>query len=278
MADDTTQRAAFNFLRTHLQTQELFTIEEFRDATGWEKPGTLKTYLVKQYKGIFEKVGDKYRVSETFRKFVTWRKFKQHVTQVRRVVTNYDPTSSEVMMYDFLMPLTNEAYLRTTLDALFFKDTIAARLKTIGAAELKRNLRQYANEEDARLYEAVLKFIEAHFAGYSIYHVDGRFRSGKLRTQDEVADLQKKGERYLIDETTAVARFIFPYADAEELNSVRYLFRILFVRSIIQLVNGEEQIWMLETGPENKVHIWAALGEDDAEQHEDDTEDSEADL
>jgi hypothetical protein len=278
MADDTTQRAAFNFLRVHLQTQELFTIEEFRDATGWEKPGTLETYLGKQYKGIFEKVGDKYRVSETFRKFVTWRKFKQHVTQVRRVVTNYDPTSSEVMMYDFLMPLTNEAYLRTTLDALFFKDTIAARLKTIGAAELKANLQQFADEEDDRLYDSVLKFIEGHFAGYSIYHVDGRFRSGKLRTQDEVADVQKKGERYLIDETTAVARFIFPYADAEELNSVRYLFRILFVRSIIQLVNGEEQIWMLETGPENKVHIWAALGEDDVEQDGDDTTDSEAEL
>lgn len=261
MADDTTQRAAFKFLLERLQSQTLFTKEEFRDATGWEKPGTLDTYLRKQYKGIFEKVGDRYRVSESFRKFVTWRKFKQHVTQVRRVVTNYDPSSSEVMIYDFLMPLTNEAHLRTTLDALFFKDTITARLQTIGIAELKANLPFDAQDDDDYL-EEVLDFIEDHFIGYSIFHVDGRFRSGDLRTQDQVARLLKKGERYLIDETTAVARFIFPYENADELSAVRYLFRILFVRSIIQLVNGEEQIWMIETGPQHKVHIWAALGED----------------
>lgn len=274
MADDTTQRAAFKFLRERLQSQELFTIEEFRNATGWEKPGTLNTYLRKQYKGLFEKVGDKFRVSESFRKFVTWRKFKQHVTQVRRVVTNYEPSSSEVMIYDFLMPLTNEAHLRTTLDALFFKDTILARLQTIGVPELTNNLPKPPSETDDAYLDEILKFIEGHFIGYSIFHVDGRFRSGKLRTQDDVAELQKKGERYLIDETTAVARFIFPYADAIELAAVRYLFRILFVRSIIQLVNGEEQVWMLETGPQNRVHIWAALGEDetdeDAEEEEED--------
>jgi hypothetical protein len=178
-------------------------------------------------------------------------------------------SSSEVMTYDFLMPLTNEAYLRTTLDALFFEDTILARLKTIGTAELKKNIKKFANFDDTAFYKSVLKFIEDHFAGYSIFHVDGRFRSGKLQSQDEVADVQKKGERYLIDETTAVTRFIFPYADAAELESIRYLFRVLFVRSIIQLVNGEEQIWMLETGPQNKVHIWAALGEDDTDEDED---------
>ncbi|MBI3401999.1 MAG: hypothetical protein HY048_11315 [Acidobacteria bacterium] len=58
MADDTTQRAAFQFLRQHLQSQEPFTIEEFITATGWDKPGTLNTYLRKQYKGLIEKVDD----------------------------------------------------------------------------------------------------------------------------------------------------------------------------------------------------------------------------
>lgn len=262
MASDSTQRAAFIFLRKHLHTGEHFTIEEFSDATGWQKPGTLKTYLSKQYKDLFEKVGEKYRVSEAFRKFITWPKFKLHVTQNRRVLKNYEPSSSEVMIYDFLMPLTNEAFLRTTLDALFFKDTIVARLSTIGTGELRTNLRQFANLDEESLYKSIFAFIESHFVGYSIFHVDGRFRSGKLRSQDEVAEIQKNGERYLIDETTAVARFIFPYQDNQELDSVRYLFRILFVRSIIQLVNGEDQIWMLETGPVNKVHIWA-LGDDE---------------
>lgn len=263
MADDTTQRAAHRFILEHLQSQEPFTIEEFRTATGWEKPGTLNTYLRKQYKGLFEKIGpDQYRVSEAFRKLVSWRKFKQHVTQVRRVVTNYEPSTSEAMIYDFLMPLTNEAHLRTTLDGLFYKDSLLARLKTIGASELRKNI-NLPDKSDEGYLASILAFIENHFIGYSIFHVDGRFRAGKLRTQDEVADIQKKGEKYLIDETTAVARFIFPYGDEKELDNIRYLFRILFVRSIIQLVNGEEQIWMIETGPRNRVHIWQALEEED---------------
>jgi hypothetical protein len=132
---------------------------------------------------------------------------------------------------------------------------------------LKTNLKLSDEPEEAYL-KRILAFIEDHFIGYSVFHVDGRFRSGNLRTQDEVATIQKRGEKYLIDETTAVARFIFPYKDIDELENIRYLFRILFVRSIIQLVNGEEQIWMLETGPQNRVHIWQALGEDDAAEAE----------
>ena len=119
MASDQTQRRAFKFLTEHLQSQEPFTREDFQAAAGWPKPGTFNTYMKKQFKGLLEPVGgNRYRVSEAFRPLVTWRKFKQHVTQVRRVVTNYTPVSSEVLIYDFLMPLTNEGHLRTTLDAL----------------------------------------------------------------------------------------------------------------------------------------------------------------
>ena len=57
MADDTTQRAAFTFLREHLQSQEPFTLQELMDATTWQEPGTINTYLRKQYKGLIEKVG-----------------------------------------------------------------------------------------------------------------------------------------------------------------------------------------------------------------------------
>ena len=57
MADDTTQRAAHRFLLEHLQSQEPFTKEDFSGATGWEKPGTVNTYLSKHYKGLIEKIG-----------------------------------------------------------------------------------------------------------------------------------------------------------------------------------------------------------------------------
>jgi hypothetical protein len=145
MADDTTQRAAFAFLREHLQSQEPFTLDEFIAATGWEKPGTFNTYLRKQYKGLIEKVDDThYRVTDAFWKFVTWRKFKAHVTQVRRVVTNYEPKTSRILIYDFLMPLTNEEHLRMTLDSLFYKDRVHARLRTIGVAQLSSRFPQTA--------------------------------------------------------------------------------------------------------------------------------------
>ncbi|MGH8523328.1 MAG: hypothetical protein ACREXY_03685 [Gammaproteobacteria bacterium] len=270
MADDTTQRAAFAFLREHLQTQDPFTLDEFRAATGWKKPGTLNPYLSKHYKGLIEPVsGTHYRVTDAFWKLITWRKFKGHVTQVRRVVTNYEPKRSKVLIYDFLMPLTNEEHLRMTLDSLFYKDRVRARLGTIGVAELAKKYPRQEAESEAIYFDRLLDFIKGHFVGYSIYHVDGRFRSDRLLTQDQAAALQKTGERYLIDETTAVTRFIFPYLDDQELSAIQHLFQVLFVRSIIQLVNGEEQIWMVQSGSAgNQLHIWEKLSEDAGEEEE----------
>jgi hypothetical protein len=30
----------------------------------------------------------------------------------------------------------------------------------------------------------------------------------------------------------------------------------LFVRAITEVVNGEDEIWMVETGLKNRLHIW----------------------
>lgn len=268
MADSTTQRAAFNFLREHLQSQETFSLQEFVQVTGWDKPGTINTYLRKHFKGIIEKVGeDKFRVTDAFWKLATWRKFKSHVTQVRRVVASYDPTSSKVLIYDFLMPLTNEEHLRMTLDSLFYKDRIFARLKTIGVAALSAKMPKAAGQSDDAYLQSVLDFFKDRLVGYSISHVSGRFRSGGLLTQEEASAQEKKGKRYLIDETTAVTRFIFPYSSDADLVAIKYLFQMLFIRSIIQLVNGEEQIWMLESGSGGShLHMWERLGADEDEE------------
>lgn len=259
MADDTTQRKAFRFLREHLQSQAPFALSEFAAATGWDKPGTLNTYVRKQYKGLIEEVGDgRLRVTDAFWKFVTWRKFKAHVTQVRRVVATYEPKTSKVLIYDFLMPLTNEEHLRMTLDSLFYKDRVLARLRTIGSTTLSETIpRERPGSSDDQYFQQVLDFIRDHFIGYSISHVDGRFRSDTLLTQDQAAALERQGQRYLIDETTAITRFMFPFRSNQDLATIRFLFEVLFVRSIIQLVNGEEQIWMLESGSEgSQLHIW----------------------
>lgn len=265
MADDTSQRAAHKFLLQYLQTQEPFTLEEFSRATGWIKPGTINAYRSKQYKGLIEKIaGKQYRVTDAFRKFASWRRFKAHVTQVRPVVTNYDPVISNVLIYDFLMPLTNEEHLRMTLDSLFYKDRIEARLRAMKISSLEQHIKREQLIDDDEYYATILEFIKDRFVGYSISHVDGRFRSDNLLSGDEAAELEKRGQRYLIDETTAVTRFMFPYQDQQELEWIQFLFNILFIRSIIQLVNGEEQIWMLQSGSAgSQVHIWHALTEED---------------
>ena len=167
------------------------------------------------------------------------------------------------------MPLTNEEHLRMTLDSLFYKDRVLARLRTIGGAALSKRFPRADGVNDEAYFGHVMDFIKDRFVGYSINHVDGRFRADALLTQDQAAAMQKRGERYLTDETTAVTRFIFPYQDDTELAKIKFLFQILFIRSIIQLVNGEEQIWMVESGSAgSQLHRWERLAEDGGEEEQ----------
>ncbi len=67
----------------------------------------------------------------------------------------------------------------------------------------------------------------------------------------------------------SVTRFIFPYQDTGELAKIKFLFQTLFIRSIIQLVNGEEQIWMVESGSEGSQLLrWERLAEDGGDEEE----------
>lgn len=279
MGKTSTQRAAHTFLLEHFLSGETFTLNEFRTATGWAKPGTLNTYLRKQYKGFIENISGgplisetgSYRVTESFRKFVDWRKFRQHVTQVRIIPTSHAQVLSKVLIYEFLMPLTHETELRVTLDTLFFKDTILRKLKGIRPTELETHFARLSGQSDEDYLNRIMAFIGEHFVGYSISHVDGRFRAVSIRDYDEVAALLKTGQRYLIDETTAITRFIFPYDGDQQLRTLQFLFHELFVKSMIEAAEDEQQVWMLESGSqEQRVHIWRAPED---EEEEDEVED-----
>jgi hypothetical protein len=275
-----TQRAAHTFLREHFLSGETFTLDDFRKVTGWQKSGTLNTYLRKQYRGLIENIDGgplisetaHYRVTEAFRRFVEWKHFRQHVTQVRIVLTSHERVRSKVLIYEFLMPLTHETELRITLDTLFFKDTILRKLKAIRSKDLEAHFPRDASHTNEEHLNKIVDFIGGHFVGYSISHVDGRFRAESIRDYDAVAKLLKGARRYLIDETTAVTRFIFPYEDNQELESVRFLFHELFVRSMIGLAEGESEVWMLESGPEQRVHIWRADDGEEAEEEDESVE------
>lgn len=255
MGSDENQRKVFDFLVDHLETKDSFAKDEIEAVTTWtgQTPGT---YWSKHLRPFVIGVGQaRYRVSEAFRRYSTWEKFQQHVTQVRHLAsTDYEELRYElVRIYEFFMPLTNEAYLRVSLDALFYRDTVEARLKTIDPPELVKVFPKESSESTSSYTQRLCDWISRRFGGYSIYHVNGRFRAQALATRAAVG---QGASRYLVDETTAVTRFIFPCENATEADQVEFFFTNLFVRAIIEVVNGEDEIWMVETGFKNQLHIW----------------------
>jgi hypothetical protein len=58
---------------------------------------------------------------------VTWNDFQEVVTQVRHPFARYNrATYQNVVIYDFLMPLTREDKLRKALDELFLTPSTSA--------------------------------------------------------------------------------------------------------------------------------------------------------
>jgi hypothetical protein len=259
MAGDlSTQRAAHLFFSERLQSLEPFTKDDMKAATGWPE-STLDTYWSKQFRHIVEPIPgtNHFRVRERFGPYLDWRRFRGLVTQVKAAQREYEATEyTSVVVYEFYMPLAHEAALRSTLDSLFYRDAILPRLRRTGTTKLLRYFeRSLLDTDDDKYFERVCKFVASKFGGYSVYHVDGRFRSADLSTVEEAAKQQKLGGRYLVDETTAVTRFVFP-CKADEVEGVRFLFQELFINSITQAVDGEDEIWAVESGVNNIVHVW----------------------
>lgn len=256
-----TQRAAFKFLLARFQNQQPFTKFELCQASGWSA-GTLDIYLSKQLGGLLERMpGGVYRVSEAFAAYSTWSRFQTVVSQKRRIVTDYRRKTFEgVIVYEFYMPLKHEVPLKSTLDSLFYLDAVRARLVAVGVPELQKGVPAMPGESEDDYISRLVDFAGEKFSGYSIYQVNGRFRAGSLRSLADAAQGQAMGERYIVDESTAVARFIFP-CDPNEYDRIEFLFEKLFIRSVTKLVAGEDVIWMVESGLKDRVHVWEAEGE-----------------
>ena len=284
MADYGEQEKAFKFLLEKFNSQELFTLEEFANAAGWEvSSSTFKTYFSKQFEGLLIRSGNLYGVSQLFLKYNEWRKFRDSVVTQKRILRReYTASSYEnVIMFELFMPLTNEASLRMALDALFFKDSIKFRLKAITQSNLVAAFPKKEAEEEEPYFKRIFDWVSEKFVGYSIGHVAGRFRTSDLRTRKEVyeAAAASSSQLYLVDETTAIVRFIIPCGGdvknhflsenkpaqlpldkvsklEAEATMIRWFFNTLFVSSILELVNGEDQIWLLESGMHNQLHVW----------------------
>jgi hypothetical protein len=266
------QRAVFEFLRDHGKTGLSFTQQEMADAVPDWVEETARTYISKQYGDYLQKVGPKtYRVLPEFKR-LSYDEFLELVTQVRHVFAVYNRATYErVVVYDFFLPLTREDKLRKTLDELFYRDTLDRRIREIGLDVMADIVPRTENEAEQAYVDRVIDIIDARIGGFSISHVSGRFRCGPIVTRKQSCDQLASDRHYLMDETTAVVRFIIPCrasrieheADFQieddssldqaaleaEVKQIRGLFFQIFVEAIVPTIRGEELIWMLETSP-----------------------------
>lgn len=273
-------RKAYEFLRQHSISEQPFSVADLAAATGWAET-TVNTYKSKQYRDFLDVSSpDEIRVRPEFER-LTLQRFLELATQRRQVFADYERVKYDgVVTYEFLLPLTREDQLRAALDDLFFTDTIKHRLREIGRETVETWITANAGESDEDYLSRVSELVGEKFGGYSISHVNGRFRAGNLKDRAAAGKMLELNERYLVDETTAVVRFIIPigstretvddgFADTElevgfpppavllEVQLIHRLFFHLFVEAVARMVLGEDEIWLVEEfGPFRRLYVW----------------------
>lgn len=276
MGTDESQRAAFEFFRTHAKDGTPFTFADVEATTKWSK-GTWDTYKSKQFKPYIKASGVKgsFSVDPSFMR-LTLDDFRGLTTQVRKPVVKWSrATYDRVVTYEFLLPLTKEDKLRTALDDLFYRDTLEQRAREIASTPaLAEAVPREDGEADDAYVSRVATLIAGRIGGYSVSHVSGRFRADEIASREDAARMLVERKRYLVDETTAVVRFIIPctssrlvHGDVFDLNGpteieddvhaaaeievgvIRRLFFLFFVEAVVGPIQGEDEIWLLEDSP-----------------------------
>ena len=276
-----------NFFQIHYASIEPFSKPDLINSVN---DPNMDTYFSKYYRQLLETSPNNqnlYFVSSRFRQFNTIEKLTKYFSQKTHLKGEYQERyHKNVLVFDFFLPFNNESNLRAVLDDLFYKDTIKVMVARIEQEELFRAFPKDSYDNDDIYYENLYKWISNNFLGYSIGTVSGRFRATELKGFSEVSELLSKGQHYLIDETTAIVKFIFPIGQVNqsedvkykfnrsileqtqingeenneinlEINRIRFFFKNLFVKAILELVNGEDEIWMIESGlGESKLYVW----------------------
>lgn len=243
----------FDFLYSNVGSEITFT--DLTRFTGWSE-GNLKTNISKRIWEFLEDRGPQSTSTSAHKYYVKRNilnvdkdKFRDLFRQKNQVFSYYKLEKfPEVKIFDFFLPLTNENLLHQNLDELFFKDTLNRRLKAIELDELSPIFPQNADEDLEKYFDRLTDLASDLFWGYSISHVSGRYRTRTdILTRQEAAKLQGKG--YLVDETTAIVRFIFPHEDGklEHYDKLDDLFKILFVKAITESTPDEDEVWLLES-------------------------------
>lgn len=208
---------------------------------------------------------------------IRFRDFAALFRRKQRLFSEYElKISSNVLIYEFFMPLAREDRLREALDNLFFRDSIEQRILEIGIDRIRDGLKLDVNEGVAEIRNQVFSFFDTAVGGYSIFMVSGRYRARALLSREEALSRSPVYGPYIMDETTAVVRFIFPVgmeADtyvhgkllepavpggevALQAERTSWLFLNFFAEAMIRVVHGEQEIWLLESGLRSAIYRW----------------------
>ncbi len=267
-------RKAFGFLTKHASSGDTFTEAELAKASGWTKTNT-STNLSKRLSDVVEKTKGGLRAKPEILR-VRYEDFQNLFRQKQRLFTNYlFVTTPEVLIYEFFMPLAREDRLREALDNLFFLDTVRQRFLEIGANSIRKELHIELNVSDQDVLNLVVEYVEEVISGYSMYLVNGRFRTSELATRAAVASRAPSAGPYLTDETTAVVRFILPVVVEPEsaqmtlfptakmasepsarAEQIRWLFLNIFAEAVTRVVRNEDEIWLVESGMRSALYRW----------------------
>ena len=269
----------YDFFCKHYSKKIPFTRKQLQEFAGYENPDTLETYFSKRIQDLV--ISDPsdtslYYIRDNFKLYSRYEAFRNLISQRARLIANYRRvTYDKVLIYEFYMPMANERVLKSCLDNLFYTDTIKFRLKTIPRKEIEKFFPKNDLNNDEYI-SSICNWIAKKFFGYSIEIVSGRFRAENIiMTYAKAGELLSSGRDYLIDETTAIVRFIFPLEPGlndsgekkidnfikekirDEKRKVWFIFERLFIESIHEVVNGEDQIWMIERSlNKTKLHVW----------------------
>ncbi|NUL82056.1 MAG: hypothetical protein HUU60_04930 [Armatimonadetes bacterium] len=272
----------YQFFQRMARERKSFTLDEWKaECRPNMRMESLKTYISKHTQGLVEaQLDGRYAVKRKVLR-LDFEDFAMGYRQANPPVHSYIPKEPRrALVFDFFMPLTHERRLRTQLDRLFHHDGLVKFVDGTEDEDIRKCLRSCdaLRLDIGELRTAVVEFMGRLFSGYSISHVSGRFRiTDVVKSRKEAAELVEKGDQYLADETTAVVRFIVPLGsdskedqlslqmeglewpsnEGEQISIIREFFHLVIVQTIVESVKGEDEIWVLENGPEGpQLGIW----------------------
>lgn len=273
-------KRAFDFLFTHAQERKSFSLAQFSTEIGWSIAETQENIINRLSDIVYEEGGKYFAKPEILR--VRLADFEELLHQKKRLFTDYIlEVSPSILIYEFFMPLSREDRLREALDNLFYRDTIEQRIQEIGISQIRDGLKLSSDYSDDKIHQLVFEFMESTIGGYSIYLVNGRYRADELASREEVVTRPYAYGPYIVDETTAIVRFILPVETAagkfeygkvlepastaigtqKRADLVSWLFLNFFAEAIISVVQKEDEIWLLESGMRSAFYRWIKHGE-----------------